>query len=86
MRKNTNIIEKRFKDGTIVFNGEKIFLFKGISQILWDFVGSIPQEEMTKIISETFGISEELVRKDVEDFFEKLLKENLIIKESEAKE
>jgi hypothetical protein len=53
---------------------------------LWDFVGSIPQEEMIKIISETFGISEELVRKDVEDFFEKLLKENLIIKESEAKE
>jgi|GEM_PF-962502 hypothetical protein len=78
IRKNKNIIEKRFKDGIIVSNGEKIFLFKGISQILWDFLESIHEDEMIKVISQTLNVPEEIVRKDIEVFFNNLRKENLI--------
>jgi len=78
IRKNKNIIEKRFKDGIIVSNGEKIFLFKGISQILWDFLESIHEDEMIKVISQTLNVPEEIVRKDIEVFYNNLRKENLI--------
>jgi hypothetical protein len=79
MRKNPNIIEKKFKDGIIISNGKKIFLFKGISQILWDFLESIDEDEMIKVISQTLNVPEEIVRKDVQVFFDNLRKEKLIL-------
>ncbi len=78
-KKNKNIIEKKFEDGTIVFYGEKIFLFKGISQILWDFLESIHEDEMIKVISQTLNVPEEIVGKDIEVFLDNLRKENLIL-------
>lgn len=81
VKKNSRLITKKIGQETIILDptAGEIRKLNETASIIWQMIKRKPAvEEITNKISQEFNVSSPKARKDVLDFLEKYLKENLI--------
>ncbi|WP_373899154.1 PqqD family protein [Haloimpatiens sp. FM7315] len=82
--KNKNLVEKDFEDKKLVLNlqDEQVYELKDVEIDIWNGIDELKEfNEISNVICNKYRVDKELVNKDLNEFLNQLMVNELIIKE-----
>lgn len=61
-------------DSIIILTDERIAYIKGISRVIFDMLQNFTEDEVAKIVSETFSVDIDTVKDDIKKFLREVKK------------